>query len=254
MNISGLRKVDSYYLSSTVGKDSPGRWLKSYRQISVMYGGLAFMLMGPVHVARASSSISTTISSHLLKRSCKVDQADNLVSARMLSRITHPKTHPSVMDVLVSNLLRGGDGGESSHSPLGHDNNNNYQDQHNYNAVNGNINSYGQSSALEANKGMIPPSQVSQQEQAYEQPYADESGVYPGGYNSNEQLYHGQRESVEDRLAAWRSQQQVCLYDYGFSVTSVHFFNSRHTYCGHQFPCTNSKYKNLYPQNRQHPP
>ena len=249
-----MRKVDSYYLSSTVGKDSPGRWLKSYRQISVMYGGLAFMLMGPVHVARASSSISTTISSHLLKRSCKVDQADNLVSARMLSRITHHKTHPSVMDVLVSNLLRGGDGGESSHSPLGHDNNNNYQDQHNYNAVNGNINSYGQSSALEANKGMIPPSQVSQQEQAYEQPYADESGVYPGGYNSNEQLYHGQRESVEDRLAAWRSQQQVCLYDYGFSVTSVHFFNSHHTYCGHQFPCTNSKYKNLYPQNRQHPP
>lgn len=200
-----------YHPSSTAGRVSPGRWLKSYRQICVMSGGLAFMIMGPVvRGTHASCSISTTVSTHLLKRSYKIDRSARLLSSRIAQ---HETSYPSILDLVISDLTRGGDAGESSHPPFGHvNNNNNYQNhQHDYKGVNS---SYGQSNVLEANEGMIPSQVPQQQQEAYERrPYPDGSAEYPGGYNSNEQIYHGQRESVEDRLAAWRSHQQVCLHD-----------------------------------------
>lgn len=114
-----------------------------------------------------------------------------------LSRIRYNR---SVIDAVVSELFRGG--GDDQ----GPNYDNNYLNQDNYNGMNAGMNSDGPINAPNINQG--PPSQIPQQ--TYQQPYEGGEGEFIGGYNSDVNFYQEHKESVEDRLAAWRLQQQVC--------------------------------------------
>jgi len=145
-----------------------------------------------------------------------------------LSRIKD--TRESILDTVVGDLFRGG-----SDQPPGY--NTNYINQGNYNGINTDINLEGQVDP-DGDQGMAP--------QMFQHPVGQ--GEFTGGYN-DEQLYPGQRESVEDRLAAWRLQQQV-RYECILLLCVVKLISTTHN-CPFYI---NSNFKSHYLQSKQPPP
>jgi hypothetical protein len=140
---------------------------------------------------------------------------DHLIIRSDGSGLSRIRQNPSLLVTVVGDLFRGGDDGSSS-TP-NHDNQ--YANQGNYNDS---MSSGTQSSENNFNQG-IPPSQM--QQQVYQQPYAEDGDFSNGMYHNPDESFYGQRESVEDRLAAWRLQQQVCqLFDIPCCFAHIQLF------------------------------
>lgn len=152
------------------------------------------VLMASSFTSRAAAKLFAPTSLQIL-HNVSVGGRINLSNVRGLSRIRH--VPQSVLDVIMSDGYRGGD--QSS----GYDNH--LTNQSSY-SMNTNMNPNGSASQQTVDQG-ISSSQM--QHPNYQQSFAQGEGEFAGGYNPNEQVY-GQRESMEDRLAAWRLQQQVC--------------------------------------------
>ena len=152
------------------------------------------MLMASIPLASAGR-LPTSLTSQQLKQTSQLGQVD-VNCAGHWSRIRGG--HQSI-GLSVSDSLRGGSDDQSSYYGT------NYVNQGDYNGVN--PNSAIPSSIPNTNQVGNMSSQIPQQ--TYQQQYVDGEGEYNGGYKPDEQFYQGHRESVEDRLAAWRLQQQV---------------------------------------------
>lgn len=143
-----------------------------------------------------------------------------------LSKIRQKHEHPShLLAAVVGDLFRGGADGSTPDY-----NSNQYANRGDYNDMNSGS---AQTSGQNLDQG-VPPSQILQQQQqftnqgqqleqqqhTYQQPfYATGEGDFSNGIYNPDEPFYGQRESVEDRLAAWRLQQQVCL-----AISCLHMF------------------------------
>ena len=154
------------------------------------------MLMALTSIHSSSAGhLPASLISQQFKQSSQLGQV-GLCGANHWSRIRggHQFTGQT-----VSNSLRGGSDDHSSYYG------NNYAQQGNYNSA---TSSSATPSGISSTNQVDLSSQIPQQP-SYQQPYADREGEFIEGYSPDQQFYQGQRESVEDRLAAWRLQQQV---------------------------------------------
>lgn len=135
-----------------------------------------------------------------------------------LSKIRQKHEHPShlLVEAIVGDLFRGGADGSTPYY-----NSNQYTNRGDYNDMGS-----AQSSGRNLDQGVSPSrilqeqqqqytnqeQQLEQQQHTYQQPfYGTGEGDFSNGIYNPDEPFYGQRESVEDRLAAWRLQQQVCL-------------------------------------------
>eukprot|EP00804_Cyclotella_cryptica_P013142 CCRYP_019640-RA/>CCRYP_019640-RA protein AED:0.04 eAED:0.04 QI:307/1/1/1/1/1/2/580/344 len=149
----------------------------------------------PISAARCTTSIT----SHIMNPPSRTGR-ENIDPSRgsICSTIQHRRR--SVLDAVVSDLFRGGDDRSSNY-------NNNYAGQGNFHGMSNNIDTGNEAGGNDApNMNPVTPSQIPHP--PFQQPFATGNGEFMGGYNANEPIYDGYRESVEDRLAAWRLQQQ----------------------------------------------
>jgi hypothetical protein len=168
------------------------------------------ILIGAIHPISVSCS-STILSSRLLKPPTLIGRENGKIRPRS-------QRYASVLDAVVSDLYRGG-GDQSS----------NYN-----NNINANVGANGPVNGNEVPAMDQVPPRVPPTNQQF------------GDYTDNEPIYDGYRESVEDRLAAWRLQQQVCHIEILFIDLSL----PTSTLQNHLL-MTPSKSTPLNPQNRQ---
>ncbi|KAL3804957.1 hypothetical protein ACHAWO_005473 [Cyclotella atomus] len=154
---------------------------------------LRLVLMSTVYPMVVLAKLSRIITSYRI-----TSVKDDLVIRSDGCGLSRIKQNPSLLATVVGDLFRGGDDGSSS-TP---NHIKQYPNQGNYNDS---MSSGTQSSENNFNQG-IPPSQM--QQQVYQQPYAEDGDFSNGMYHNPDESFYGQRESVEDRLAAWRLQQQ----------------------------------------------